>query len=113
MSEEFEDRKYTAFWPILIFMVAFALSCFYQLYQVVEQQGQLSKRAAAAETEVPKAKQVAERFVALMNDLMATSKTDPNATKIIQEAMQAGIIRQKPNTSDTNTTANPVPPASK
>jgi hypothetical protein len=111
MSEEFEDRKYTAFWPILIFMVAFALSCFYQLYEVVEQHSALIKRADAAEVNVGAAKRVAERFVTLVNALVATSKTDPNATKIIQEAIQAGIIREKP--AATNSTANPAPPASK
>jgi hypothetical protein len=97
MTEEFQQRTYSMFWPVLIFMAAFALSCFYQLAQLLEQRDTLSKRYTAEAVNLPKAQEAQNRLVALMNDLVTTGAKDPNAAQIIQEAKAAGIIHEKQN----------------
>ena len=109
MAEEFEEHSYTAFWPVLIFLIAFACSCFYQLYEVLDQRDALNKRYTAESVNLPKAAAAQNRLVAFMNDLVTTGTKDPAAAQIVQEAKQAGIIRDNPNASSGAAPAAPAP----
>jgi hypothetical protein len=91
-----ERPGYSAFWPMLIFLIAFLLSCFYQLAQVFAQRDLISRRYNAEVVNLPKAQDAQNRLVALVNDLVTTSAKDPNAAQIVQEAKQAGILHDKP-----------------
>jgi hypothetical protein len=109
MSEEYTtpERSYSAFWPVLIFLAAFAISCFYQLYEVSAHRSFLQKQYATAQPDIKKAEDTQARLVALMNDLLTTATKDTNAAQIIHEAKQAGIIRER-QPADTNAApANP------
>jgi hypothetical protein len=102
MSEEYTpERSYSAFWPILIFLTAFAISCFYQLYEVSAHRHYLQTQFSAAQPDIKKAEDTQARLVALMNDLLSTATKDANAAQIIHEAKQAGIIRER-QAGDTN-----------
>jgi hypothetical protein len=96
MNEQLEERRYSVFWPILIFLVAFAVSSFYQLSQLVSQHELLQRRYTAEAASLPKAQEAQNRLVALINDLVSTSAKDPNAALVVQEAKQAGILHEKP-----------------
>jgi hypothetical protein len=109
MSEEFEVRRFSVFWPLLIFLAAFAFSCFYQTYQVVEQRSAINQRYEAEAVNLPNAKEAQNRLVALINDLVATSSKDPAAAQIVKEVKAAGILRDNPNA--TNSTEAPAAPA--
>jgi hypothetical protein len=115
MSEDFPDeRSHSAFWPVLIFLVAFAISSFYQLYEVISHSSYVNSQLVQAEPTLKSAKVAQDRLVALMNDLISTSTKDSNAAQIIREAKQAGFIRERPNVdagTDTNAAPNaPTPP---
>jgi hypothetical protein len=100
MADEFEEPQYSAFVPILIFLIAFAISGFYQVYEVLLQRDALNTRYNAEAPNISKATDAQNRLVAFMNDLVATAGKDANAAQIIQEAKQAGIIRE--NAKGTN-----------
>lgn len=109
MSEEYIERPYSAFWPIVIFLTAFVLSCFYQLYEVEAHRSAVNTQIVNAAPSLKNAQAAQDRLVALMNDLIATSKTDNNAAAIIREAKQAGILRERPNTDTNAAPAQPAP----
>jgi hypothetical protein len=116
MSEDFpNERSYSAFWPIVIFLAAFAISSFYQLYEVAAHRSYVNSQLVTAEPTLKNAKAAQDRLVALMNDLLATGSKDSNAAQIIREAKQAGIIRERQTTdtsgsTSTDTNAAPTPP---
>lgn len=117
MSEDFpNDRSYSAFWPVLIFLIAFAVSSFYQLYEVSAHISYVNGQLVAAEPTLKNAKDAQDRLVSLMNDLLATANKDSNAEQIISEAKRAGIIRERQNSdaaagTDTNAAPSaPTPP---
>lgn len=93
MAEEYSERSYSVFWPVVIFQVAFMLSCFYQIGQVMVERDALQKRLTAEAVNLPKAQDAQNRLVALINDLASTAAHDQNAALIVEEARQAGIIR--------------------
>jgi hypothetical protein len=108
MSDENPERSYSAFWPVLILLAAFAVSYFYQLFEVISQRSMIDKQYAQMEPNISKAQAAQDRLVKLMQDLVATSAKDPNAARIVNEAKQAGIIRERPPTANTNAApANP------
>ncbi len=91
---------------MLIFLAAFALSCIYQLSQVLEQRSLLVSRYSAEAVNLPRAEEARDRLVGLVNDLIATSAKDPNAALIVQEAKQAGILHDK-SSSTNSAPSNP------
>ena len=108
MSEEYPERSYSAFWPVLILLVAFAISYFYQLFEVISQRSAIDRQYAQLAPDISKAQAAQDRLVALMKDLVATSAKDPNAARVVQAAKQAGIIRERPAAASTNAApANP------
>jgi len=107
MSDEIQERRYSGFWPLLIFLVAFVLSNSYQLILVFEQRDALARRYNAEYLNLPKAQDAQNRLVALVNDLVATSAKDANAAQIIQEAKQAGILHDKAPPATSGAPANP------
>ena len=108
MSDDQNERSYSAFWPVLILLTAFAISYFYQLYEVISQRGMIDRQYEQLAPSLPKAQAAQDRLVALMKDVVATSARDPNAALIVREAKQAGIIRERPAPASTNAApANP------
>ena len=110
MSEDYTpkpERTYSAFLPIFIFLAAFAILSFYQLYGVMAQRSYFARQDEAAAPDVAKALAAQNRLVNLMNDLIATSKKDSNAALIIREAKQAGILRDRPAAGTNAAPANP------
>jgi hypothetical protein len=107
MSDENSERSYSAFWPVLILLAAFAGSYFYQLFEVISQRSMIDKQYAQMEPNISKAQAAQDRLVKLMQDLVATSAKDPNAARIVNEAKQAGIIRERPAASTNTAPANP------
>lgn len=107
MSEEYPaERSYSAFWPLAVFLVAFVLLSFYQLYGVLAQRSYFNSQYEKAEPNLPKADEARNRLSALVNDLISISHKDNNALQILREAAQAGIIHQAPSTN-----AAPAAPA--
>jgi hypothetical protein len=104
MNEQLEERRYSVFWPILIFLVAFAISSFYQLSQLVHQHEVLQQRYTAEAASLPKAQEAQNRLVSLINDLVSTGAKDPNAALVVQEAKQAGILHEKPPAARSSST---------
>jgi hypothetical protein len=94
-----EAPKYTGFWPILIFLTAFAFSSFYQIAQVLEQHSLLNQQYNAEAVNIPKAKDAQKRLVDLLNDLITTGAKDPSAAQIVREVKEAGIIRDSAKTN--------------
>lgn len=112
MSEEYTtERSYTAFWPLVIFLVAFVLLTFYQLYGVLAQRSYFNDQYDKAEPNIQKADEARNRLSALVNDLISVSSKDNNAMQIIREAAQAGIIHQAPGTNAAPAAAKPATPA--
>jgi hypothetical protein len=107
MSEESTERTYSAFWPMVIFLGAFALSCFYQLYEIEAHRSAVNGEIEAAALTLKNAQAAQDRLGALINDLSSTAKMDPNAAAIIREAEQAGMLRVR---SNPDTTAAPTAP---
>jgi hypothetical protein len=109
MSEEYTtpERSYSAFWPVLIFLAAFAMLSFYQFYEVQAHRSYLQKQFAAAQPEIKKAEDTQSRLVSFMNDLLTTASKDTNAAQIVHEAKQAGILRERPSTDTNAAPANP------
>jgi len=108
MSEEYTpERTYSAFWPMLIFLVAFIISSFYQLYEVLEHRSAVNKQYDMESVNLPKAQAAQTQLVSLMNDLLATAAKDANAAQIVREAKQAGIIRDRAPGSTNAAPANP------
>jgi len=108
MSDDPSERSYSAFWPVLILLAAFAISYFYQLFEVISQRSMVDRQYAQLAPDVSKAQAAQDRLVALMKDVVATSAKDPNAALVVREAKQAGIIRERPPTASTNAApANP------
>jgi hypothetical protein len=102
MSDDTEEQSYSAFWPVLILLAAFAISYFYQLFEVISERGMVDKQYEQLAPNISKAQAAQDRLVALMKDLVATSAKDPNAARIVAEAKQAGIIRERPAPASTN-----------
>jgi hypothetical protein len=109
MSEETTERTYSAFWPMVIFLAAFALSCFYQLYEVEAHRNAVNGEIEAAAPTLKNAQAAQDRLGALISDLNSTAKTDNNAAAIIREAEQAGMLRVRPNPDPTAAPTAPTP----
>jgi transcription initiation factor TFIIIB Brf1 subunit/transcription initiation factor TFIIB len=97
MSEESTERTYSAFWPMVLFLAAFAISCFYQLYEVEAHRNAVNGEIEAAAPTLKNAQAAQDRLGALINDLSSTAKIDNNAAAIIREAEQAGMLRVRSN----------------
>ncbi len=84
---------------MLIFLVAFAFSCLYQITQVLGQHNLLAKQYKAEAVNLPAAQEAQKRLVAFLNDLITTGAKDPAAAQIIREVKEAGIIRDSAKTN--------------
>lgn len=112
MSEEFEqsvDTSYSPFWPLLILLVGLLVWAGYQDYAVNNQRALCDKQLEAATPMLTQAQNVTTRYKSLIEDLIQTSQKDTAAQDIVKAAIQAGLIHVQQK--DTNSTANPAPPA--
>jgi predicted negative regulator of RcsB-dependent stress response len=111
MSEDFDlntETKYSAFWPLLILLIALLIWTGYQDWAMNKQRSVASQQLEAATPTINQAQNVEARYKALMEDLIQTSQKDPAAADIVKAAIQAGLIRIQ--NKDTNATTNPAPP---
>ena len=105
------ERSYSAFWPVLIFLVIALLCYLYQLHAIISQRSAVDQQLQQAQVEVPQAKAAQDRLLALINDLAKTATTghNENAMRIMNEAKQAGIFSIRPN-APASTNAAPANP---
>jgi hypothetical protein len=107
MSEEYSaERTYSAFWPLLIFLGAYILITFYQMYGILTVNSLYNKRYDLEAPNVQKADDARAQLASIVKDLEATSSKDNNAGLVIRQAMQAGILR-----TEQSTNAAPAAPA--
>jgi hypothetical protein len=110
MSDEYPERSYSAFWPVVILLAAFAIFFCVQLYLVIENRSRAVHQLEVNEPNVPKAAAFHDRLTALLKDLIATSQKDANAATVVREALQAGILRQRAADSAVSTNSAPANP---
>jgi hypothetical protein len=110
MSEEYENEVICSpFWPLLILLVGLLCWCGYQVYAENSQRVLNTAQVAATEPTVKAAQDVANRYVALMNDLLQTSQKDPVAKQIVNDAIQVGLLRvDNSGAATTNGTTTPA-----
>jgi predicted negative regulator of RcsB-dependent stress response len=111
MSDEFDSSEinYSSFWPLLILLVGFILWLTFQDYELNNQRSAYSKQFQAALPTITEARNIGDRYVALMKDLVQTSAKDQYAAQIVKDAIQAGLIHVNPPTG-TNSTSTPTEP---
>ena len=109
MTDEFHERSYSAFVPMLILTLALLITFAFQLYAVVTTRSQAIHRLEQVMPSIPNAQAAHDRYVALVKDLVATSQKDQNATLIVTELKRAGILRDRP-TAAAGTNAAPANP---
>ena len=112
MSDEFDpvpETHYSPFWPLLILVVGLFIWSGYQVYAANSQRNVYTRQVQSALPAIGEAQTISNRYVALMQDLVATSQKDPAAADIVKAAIQAGLIHVKPK--DTNGVTNPAAPA--
>jgi hypothetical protein len=115
MSDEFDsipESRFSSFVPLTIFLAGFLLWLGIQDYSLNGQRAFYDQQINAAMPKYNEARVYADRYTKLLKDLIDTAQKDPDASKIVKEAMQAGWITFQPNaTNSTGTPAQPAPPA--
>lgn len=101
-------RNFTFFWPAVVLLVALVLSYGTGAYSVQQHRAATRAQYARISPDLDQAQHAQDRFVALMRDLLATSKTDPLAAACLRDAEQAGFVRGGAPQGATATGA-PVP----
>jgi hypothetical protein len=114
MSDEFDhspESNFSAFWPLLILILAFIGFFAFQDYQLNRQRVAYSTQFADPQFQsaMTQADNVSARYVALMKDLVDTAQKDPAAADIVKAAIAANLIHVQPNA--TNSAAATPPPA--
>jgi len=115
MSDEFDsipETRFSSFVPLAIFLGGFLCWLAIQDYSLNSQRSFYDKQISGALPAYNEARVYADRYTKLLKDLVDTAQKDPDATKIVKEAMQAGWISFQ-NTNGAGTPAQPAPPASK
>jgi hypothetical protein len=107
-----ESPRYSAFWPVVIVLAAFAISFLVQIIGIVGQRSEINREYAQLAPNVQKAQDARGQLLALLTDLAKTGSKepkDPNALQVVRLAIQNGFIRQRPpEATDTNApAANP------
>ena len=115
MSDEFDsssENNFSAFWPVLILAAGLIIWFSIQDYELARQRSVYGKQLESAVPAVSQAQAYANRYVALMKDLVDTAQKNQAAAQIVKDAMQAGWIKVQPNaTNGTTTPAAPTTPA--
>ncbi len=113
MTDELPEHSHSAFWPVLILLVALAISGFYQLYVLLSQRSAINQQYANATApgNLDKAKAAQNQLLSLWKDLNSVAEKDTNAASIVREVKQSGLIRENPTApGGTNVApANPTP----
>jgi hypothetical protein len=108
-----ESPRYSAFWPLVILLAAFAISFIYQVVELISHRSYVNHEYAQASQSIPKAQAAQDRLVALIKDIAKAAPKDPNAMQVLRLSAQSGIIRERapnpaPAAGDTNAApANP------
>ncbi len=110
MSEEFDHSNgptFTSFIPLTILLAAFIIWFGFQDYVLNAQRRGLNNEFQSAVPSVSEAQTVSKRYVDLMRDLVQTAQKDDDAKAIVNAAIKAGLIQQKPNTNSPDASATP------
>jgi hypothetical protein len=113
MSEEFDhvvEESYSSFWPLLILIIGFLIWLGIQDYSLNNQRIFYATQFDKAQPAITDAQNIANRYVALTKDLLATAQKDQAANQIVKDAIQAGLFHLNPNS--TNSAATPAAPDS-
>lgn len=102
--------RYSSFWPMFILMSGIFIWCAYQLYAINSQRVVIDQQYEALAATVEPAEGAQKRLFSLAQDLVQMSAKDPNATQIVKESIQAGILHFNKNSTGTNTTTTPAAP---
>ena len=111
MSDEFDsipESRFSSFIPLVIFLGGFLLWLGFQDYMLNAQRSFSEQQIIGALPKYNEARVYADRYTKLLKDLVETAQKDPDATKIVKDAMQAGWISFQ---QGTNAAGTPTPPA--
>lgn len=109
MSDDFDNEpSYSPFWPLLIFLVGFALSLTYQLYVVNAQRVLFSQQFQTLLPVVNQAQGAKAKLYAVAEDLLKTSAKNQYAAQIVKESN----IQIRPNGAGAAPAAAPATTAS-
>jgi hypothetical protein len=114
MSDEFDsipETRFSSFIPLTIFLGGFMIWLAIQDYSLNAQRAIYEQQINAAMPKYNDARVYADRYSKLLKDLVETAQKDPDATKIVKDAMQAGWISFQPGTNAAGTPAQPPAPA--
>jgi len=115
MSEEaYDNESFSPFYPLLVLLVGLILWLGYQDFEANLQRSALSAQLQAAVPSLTQAKNIQDRYVALMKDLIETATTGKNekAAAIVKEAQAAGLLRvQQPAPGEAGASAGAPAPA--
>jgi len=118
MSDEYDpipDNSYSPFWPLLIIVTGLLIWFAVQDYELNGQRSAYNKQFEDKQFQatIAEAQNIETRYVALMKDLVQTAQKegkDSVAAKIVNDAIQGGLIHIQQNaTNSAGTPAEPTP----
>lgn len=113
MSDEFDpttDSHFSSFWPLLILISGFLIWFGLQDYGLNSQRSAYNKQFQDKQFQdaIVQSQNITKKYRDLMSDLLQTAQKegkDSVAAKIVNDAIQAGLIRVQPNATNSATAA--------
>jgi hypothetical protein len=110
----FAPTRYTVFWPVLVFFVAFGIFTLYQLLNLEDQIDSVTRAIDKMDTKVKRAQYERSKFYALASDILRLAPKDPAAQQIsvqlnLQQLGQTDAVPEQSAPISSSANVFPIP----
>jgi hypothetical protein len=111
MLAGYAGPRYTLFWPVMIFLVAFGIFTTYQLMNLGDQLDSVTQATDKIDAKVKRAEYERAKFYTLAYDVLRLAPTDPAARQVATQLdLQQAVTSETTQEIPLPTSPNAVPP---